>query len=69
MNHHIRNALQVIVYPSPSAEEAAQRIGDAIARIDWALREVLPGGANVPMQMKHSFPQEENPTAGRQPLA
>jgi hypothetical protein len=45
MNHHVRNALQVITsanYIRPEAEQVTQ-IKDAVQRIDWALREVLPG--------------------------
>lgn len=45
MNHHIRNALQVIryrAYIQPAGEEVAA-VEDAVKRIDWALREVLPG--------------------------
>jgi hypothetical protein len=42
MNHHIRNALQVLAYqpllPDPSSEMARQ----AIKRIEWVLTEVLP---------------------------
>jgi len=48
MNHHIRNALQVIVSrasldkrDSPELEQ----IHRAVARIDWALREILPQSA------------------------
>jgi hypothetical protein len=44
MNHHIRNALQVLVYDAAAhTTEEANRIRDAVNRIDWALREVLPG--------------------------
>jgi len=46
LNHHIRNALQVIRYAggSKSTSDATQLqlINEAAARIDWALREVLP---------------------------
>jgi signal transduction histidine kinase len=44
MNHHIRNALQVIVYFAQNAKdrESADRLRDSIDRIQWALREVLP---------------------------
>ena len=46
LNHHIRNALQVIRYAggSKSSSDASQLqlINEAVARIDWALREVLP---------------------------
>jgi hypothetical protein len=54
MNHHIRNALQVIVSRASLDHEAKpelQQINEAVARIDWALREILPRsatGAPVP---------------------
>ncbi len=41
MNHHIRNALQVIVY-STGASQSAREIRDSVDRIGWALSEVLP---------------------------
>ena|SRR5579884_2340978 len=47
LNHHVRNALQVItysVYRQGKAEQVAE-IQDAVSRIDWALREILPGEA------------------------
>jgi hypothetical protein len=45
MNHHVRNALQVIAYSShvPPDEKQILRMKDAVKRIEWALREVLPG--------------------------
>ena len=44
MNHHVRNALQTISY-SPYTEEEKQikLISESVSRIEWALREVLPG--------------------------
>jgi hypothetical protein len=45
MNHHVRNALQVI-YASAmcsSDKRHLDKIGAAVDRIDWALREILPG--------------------------
>jgi hypothetical protein len=45
MNHHIRNALQPIMY-SPYLKEQAEQvrtIQEGTRRIEWALREVLPG--------------------------
>jgi hypothetical protein len=45
MNHHVRNALQPIMY-SPYLKEQAEQvriIQEGTRRIDWALREVLPG--------------------------
>lgn len=44
MNHHIRNALQVIS-ASAYVPERAREVGaieDAVNRIQWALREILP---------------------------
>lgn len=45
MNHHVRNALQAISY-APYTEQAKQieLIQQSVNRIQWALREVLPGG-------------------------
>jgi len=45
MNHHVRNALEVIVdsaYLHGHAKQLEQ-IRDSARRIDWALREILPG--------------------------
>ncbi len=44
MNHHVRNALQAISY-APYTEQAKQikMIGESVSRIEWALREILPG--------------------------
>jgi len=44
MNHHVRNALQPIIY-SPFLKEQAEQvriIQEGTRRIEWALREVLP---------------------------
>jgi hypothetical protein len=45
MNHHVRNALQVIISCRVFSEQDKQvkAIGEAVGRIEWALREVLPG--------------------------
>ena len=44
MNHHIRNALQVIQYSSWGRQSDAemQAIQQSVQRITWAVREVLP---------------------------
>ncbi len=43
MNHHVRNALQVIAfYGETQHGESMQMIKDSIQRIEWTLREVLP---------------------------
>jgi 4-amino-4-deoxy-L-arabinose transferase-like glycosyltransferase len=45
MNHHVRNSLQVVSFAAsaPRQEELAKQVRDAVERIEWALREVLPG--------------------------
>lgn len=44
MNHHVRNALQAISYsPYAKQEQQIKVIQDSVARIQWALEEVLPG--------------------------
>jgi len=45
MNHHVRNALQPIMYVpyAQGQQEQLTAIQDAVRRIDWALREILPG--------------------------
>jgi hypothetical protein len=47
MNHHVRNALQTISYV-PYAEQAKQMhlIQQSVNRIQWALKEILPGEGN-----------------------
>jgi hypothetical protein len=47
LNHHIRNALQVIKYLGGAQRSGLdamqlQLINDSVNRIEWALREVLP---------------------------
>jgi hypothetical protein len=62
MNHHVRNALQPIIY-SPYLKEQAEQvkiIQEGTRRIEWALREVLPGedisspGAKLPPRQPSS---------------
>ena len=44
MNHHIRNALQVISFYSgkDQDQQTIAALGQAVNRIEWALSEVLP---------------------------
>ncbi len=44
LNHHVRNALEVISLSAyiTHDEEAIRRITEGVNRIDWALREILP---------------------------
>ena len=50
MNHHIRNSLQVITYANTAQKnaESVKMIRSSVERIEWALREVLPGHVEVP---------------------
>jgi hypothetical protein len=45
MNHHIRNALQVITYATAVGKDnqSVELIRSSVERIEWTLREVLPG--------------------------
>ncbi len=44
MNHHIRNALQPLMFVTSQSEaDAMKLIEESVQYIDWALREVLPG--------------------------
>ena len=60
MNHHIRNALQVISLYSGRQpdEQTVAALGQAVNRIEWALSEVLPAellnetlSASLPAQL------------------
>lgn len=42
MNHHIRNALQIITFYSRTGTKQQVGIVEAVERIQWALKEVLP---------------------------
>lgn len=44
-NHHIRNALQPLMFAAQGSEGKAQMkvVEECVRRIDWALREILPG--------------------------
>ena len=67
MNHHTRNALQVIVSRSVLSIADSEAIGDiqqAVRRIDWCLREVLPNaGQRADGQSPKSQPQPEQQAA------
>jgi hypothetical protein len=60
LNHHIRNALQVIKFwgaqqrTGPDAKQL-ELINDSVDRIEWALREVLP---KYPIGRMPELPQE-----------
>lgn len=46
MNHHVRNALALVAYYGTRGNDAAsgQIVLEAVKRIEWTLREVLPKG-------------------------
>jgi hypothetical protein len=43
MNHHIRNALQPLMFMTYEQRAQMRAVEGCVRRIDWALREVLPG--------------------------
>ena len=53
MNHHIRNALQVMVFyrHQISDPEASSLLQKSIERIEWTLEEVLPRGWDIKGRM------------------
>src|SRR5438270_3369884 len=59
MNHHVRNALQAISYaPYTEEEKQIKLIAESVSRIEWALREILPGeaassGSQQPDAIRH----------------
>jgi hypothetical protein len=66
MNHHVRNALQAISY-APYTEQAKQiqLIQQSVSRIQWALREVLPGTAEPQVKMPET---KSSPTSDKSPV-
>ena len=50
MNHHVRNALQVIACAqhTPDQQRQVEIVGESVQRIEWALKEVLPKGMDIP---------------------
>ena len=63
MNHHVRNALQVIYASAMCSTDKRHldKIGAAVDRIDWALRKILPGGGSKFPAGIHSAAKEARP--------
>jgi hypothetical protein len=61
MNHHIRNALQVITFYGHSGAKQQVSVAEAVLRIQWALKEVLP-------QLPESFDGESANCNSVQPV-
>ncbi|HUI84100.1 MAG TPA: hypothetical protein VL240_07750 [Candidatus Binatia bacterium] len=66
MNHHIRNALQIITYATVTAndDESVEMIRTSVERIEWALREVLPRHATSPAASPSTEKRRESLRAG-----
>ena len=49
VNHHVRNALSIVVFYGKQSGNihAAQLVQEAVERIEWTLREILPKGWNI----------------------
>ena len=67
MNHHIRNALQLLVMRANAGPQTEHELGDirnSVERIDWALREILPLSAGRPVLVEPEWqkgPMSESP--------
>jgi 4-amino-4-deoxy-L-arabinose transferase-like glycosyltransferase len=63
MNHHVRNSLQVISFAAsaPQQQELADKVQEAVGRIEWALREVLPGQREDISDLLVPPPSDESP--------
>ena len=59
MNHHVRNQLQIIQYSAYATgnREHFNRMQESVARIDWALREILgkPAEDDAPEPPRRRF--------------
>ncbi len=53
MNHHVRNALAVVQFYGTQRGDryATEAVAEAVKRIEWTLREVLPKGWNLDAAM------------------
>lgn len=53
MNHHVRNALVVVQFYGTQRGDrfATEAVAEAVKRIEWTLREVLPRGWNITMTL------------------
>jgi hypothetical protein len=58
MNHHVRNALAVVQFYGTHRGDryAAEAVAEAVERIEWALREVLPKGWNINVPIAQDVP-------------
>src|SRR6266480_1410981 len=71
LNHHIRNALQVIINRAEldlNSPPELRDIENAVKRIDWALRIYVPNGGAAVVPVSATTPSEFQPgaTGGQQ---
>jgi len=61
MNHHIRNALQVISFLVSKEQDqtTVEMVRSSVDRIQWALKEVLPGGQEIPKETWPAAPSKD----------
>ena len=61
MNHHIRNALQVIAFfvSREQDQETVKMVRSSVDRIQWALKEVLPGSHEIPREAWPEAPSKD----------
>jgi len=61
MNHHIRNALQPLMFMTYEHRTQMRTVEGCVRRIDWALREVLPGKSQERFLTHDKFVRENGP--------
>ena len=71
MNHHIRNALQIITYAASAGkdDESVDMIRRSVERIEWALREVLPRDLPYPTPEPPADKSPDDQNQPSQPLS
>lgn len=69
VNHHVRNALAIVAYYGTRGGDAAsaEMVSEAVKRIEWTLREVLPKGWDVGPRLRHPLIGSRN-GAGKFPI-
>ena len=68
MNHHIRNALQPLMFMTYEHRTQMRTVEGCVRRIDWALREVLPGKSEERFLMHDDqFVREDAPSVTLRP--
>ncbi len=69
MNHHIRNALQVLSYQASLGSDDRGQVREALDRIEWTLRDVLPAVTEVQRPLAPASQAQPKQSFGATPHA